>query len=104
MESLWKAMADDNRREILLLLRKRKMTPSELSGHFQFTPPALSSHLRILKNADLISEQKLGKNRYYSLDKRKSLEMFHFFEKMWGYKLDSLKEFVENKERKKKHE
>ena len=104
MESLWKAMADDSRREILLLLRKKKMTPSELAGHFQFTPPALSSHLRILKNADLITEQRHGKNRYYSLDERKSLEMIDFFEKMWGYKMNSLKEFVENKERKKKHE
>ena len=63
MESLWKTMADDSRREILLLLRKRKMTLGELAGHFQFTPPALSSHLRILKNADLITEQKLGKNK-----------------------------------------
>ena len=104
MESLWKAMADDSRREILLLLRKRKMTPSELAGHFQFTLPALSSHLRILKNADLITEQKLGKNRYYALDERKSLELINFFEKMRGYKMNSLKEFVENKERKKKHE
>ena len=102
MESLWKAIADDHRREILMLLRKRKMTPGELAEHFQFTPPALSSHLRILKNAELITEKKLGKNRYYSLDERKSLEIINFFEKMWGYKLDSLKEFVENKERKKK--
>lgn len=104
MESLWKAIADDHRREILMLLRKRKMTPSELTEHFQFTPPALSSHLRILKNAELITEKKIGKNRYYSLDDRKSLEIIDFFEKMWGYKLDSLKEFIENKERKKRHE
>ena len=102
MESLWKAIADDHRREILMLLRKRKMTPGELAEHFQFTPPALSSHLRILKNAELITEKKLGKNRYYSLDERKSLEIINFFEKMWGYRLDSLKEFVENKEKKRK--
>jgi DNA-binding transcriptional ArsR family regulator len=104
MESLWKAMADDHRREILLLLRKRKMTPGELAEHFQFTPPALSSHLRILKNAELIAEKKLGKNRYYSLDERKSLEIISFFEKIWGYKLGSLKEFVENKERRKNND
>jgi len=104
MGSLWKAMADDSRREILLLLRKKNMTPSELAGHFQFSFPALSSHLRILKNAELITEQRLGKNRYYSLDKRKSLEMIDFFEKMWGYKMNSLKEFIENKERKKRNE
>lgn len=102
MESLWKAMADDSRREILMLLRKKKMTPSELAEHFHFTHPALSSHLRILKNAELVTEEKLGKNRYYSLDEKKSLEVINFFEKMWGYNLNSLKEFVENKERKKK--
>ncbi|HMK32301.1 MAG TPA: metalloregulator ArsR/SmtB family transcription factor [Nitrosopumilaceae archaeon] len=103
MESLWKAMADDSRREILLLLRKKKMTPSELSEHFKFSSPALSSHLRILKNADLITEQRHGKNRYYSLEEKKSVEMIDFFEKMWGYKMNSLKEFIENKERKKRH-
>jgi len=102
MESVWKAVADDNRREILLLLRKKKMTPGELTTHFQFTPPALSSHLRILKNADLVTEEKMGKNRFYSLNEKRSLEIVSYFEKMWGYNLGSLKEFVENKEKKKK--
>jgi len=102
MESVWKAVADDNRREILMLLRKKKMTPGELTAHFQFTAPALSSHLRILKNADLVTEEKLGKNRFYSLNEKRSLEIVSYFEKMWGYNLGSLKEFVENKEKKKK--
>ncbi len=101
MESLWRAMADDHRREILMLLRKKKMTPSELTEHFHFTPPALSSHLRILKSADLVTEEKLGKNRFYSLNQTKSLEIVNFFEKMWGYNLSSLKEYIENKERRK---
>ncbi len=104
MESVWKAVADDSRREIMMLLRKKKMTPSELTEHFHFTPPALSSHLRILKSADLVTEEKVGKNRYYSLNGKKSLEIVNFFEKMWGYKLDLLKEYIENKERKKGHE
>ncbi|HEV2193763.1 MAG TPA: metalloregulator ArsR/SmtB family transcription factor [Nitrosopumilaceae archaeon] len=102
MGSPWKAIADDSRREILLLLRKRQMTPGQLAEHFQFTHPALSTHLRILREADLITEKKLGKNRYYSLDGKKSLEIINFFEKMWGYNLNSLKEYVENKERKRK--
>jgi DNA-binding transcriptional ArsR family regulator len=104
MESVWKAVSDDSRREILMLLRKRKMTPSELTEHFHFTAPALSSHLRILKSADLVTEEKLGKNRYYSLNEKKSLEIVNFFEKMWGYNLNSLKEYIESKERKKGHE
>ena len=65
MESPWKAMADDSRRQILLLLKKKNMTPTEILSHFDFTLPALSTHLRILKNCDLVTEKKSGKNRIY---------------------------------------
>jgi ArsR family transcriptional regulator, arsenate/arsenite/antimonite-responsive transcriptional repressor len=96
MESPWKAISDSSRRKILLLLKERDMTPTEISKHFQFSLPAVSIHLRILKNSDLILEQKIGKNRIYSLNKEKALEMMNFFAGMWDYNLKSLKEFLEN--------
>ena len=96
MESPWKAVADDSRRAILLLLKKKDMTPTEILKHFEFTLPALSTHLRILKNCDLVSEKKLGKNRVYSLNQEKTFEMMKFFSRMHGYSLNSLKEFLEN--------
>jgi len=102
MGSPWKAISDDSRRQILLLLRNKDMTPSEIARHFDFTLPALSTHLRVLKEADLIIEQRQGKNIFYSIRQKQALELMKFFENMWGYKLDSLKEFVENKERRKK--
>jgi DNA-binding transcriptional ArsR family regulator len=43
--------------------------PTAIAEHFNFTLPALSSHLRILKDADLITEKKQGKNRFYSLSR-----------------------------------
>lgn len=101
MGSAWKALSDDNRRQILLLLKNKEMTPSQLAQHFEFTLPAVSSHLRVLRDADLVVSKKQGKNEFYSINQKKALELLSFFEKMWGYKLDSLKEFVENKERKK---
>ncbi|MDP9289470.1 MAG: hypothetical protein M3P08_14915 [Thermoproteota archaeon] len=55
MGSPWKALSDDSRREMLLLLNKIDMIPTE---HFDFSLPALSSRLRILKDADLITEKK----------------------------------------------
>ena len=61
MGSPWKALSDDNRREILLLLRKKDMTPTEVVEHFNFTLPAVSAHLRILKEADSVTEEKRGK-------------------------------------------
>ena len=102
MGSSWKALADDNRREILLLLKKRDMTPTEVVEHFNFTLPAVSAHLRVLKEADLITEKKQGKNRFYSLNREKSLEIIKFLEEMYDYKLSSLKEYVENKEKPRK--
>jgi ArsR family transcriptional regulator, arsenate/arsenite/antimonite-responsive transcriptional repressor len=102
MGSPWKAISDDSRREILLLLRKKDLVPTEIAEHFNFTLPALSSHLRILKDADLITEKKQGKNRFYSLNRKRSLELVEFFEDIYDYNLKSLKEYVENKERKRK--
>jgi ArsR family transcriptional regulator len=102
MGSPWKALSDDSRREMLLLLKKRDMIPTEIAEHFKFTLPALSSHLRILKDADLITEKKQGKNRFYSLNRHRTLELVEFFEDMYDYNLKSLKEYVEGKERKSK--
>ena len=102
MGSAWKAISDDSRRDILLLLKKRSMTPSEISKHFDFTFAAVSVHLRVLRDANLITETKEGKNRYYSINQKKTLEFLKFFESMWGYQLDSLKEFVQNREKAKR--
>jgi ArsR family transcriptional regulator, arsenate/arsenite/antimonite-responsive transcriptional repressor len=101
MGSPWKALSDDSRREILLLLKKRDMVPTEIAEHFNFTLPALSSHLRILREADLITENKKGKNRYYSVNRKRTMELIEFFEDMYDYRLNALKEYVENKEKKK---
>lgn len=96
MESPWKAISDDSRRQILILLKEKDMTPTEISKHFRFTMPAISTHLRILKNSDLVVENKIGKNRIYSLNREKALEMMNFFAGIWDYNLKSLKEFLEN--------
>ena len=102
MGSAWQALSDESVREMLLLLKKRDMIPTEIAEHFNFTLPALSSHLRILKDADLITEKKQGKNRFYSLNRHRTLELVEFFEDMYDYNLKSLKEYVEGKERKSK--
>ena len=97
MGSQWKALSDDSRREILLLLKRKDMIPTESAEHFSFTLPAVSTHLRILKEAELITEKKQGKNRFYSLNRKRMLKLIEFFEDMYDYNLKSLKEYVENK-------
>ena len=100
MGSPWKALSDDSRRGILLLLKNREMTPTKIAEHFNFTLPALSSHLRVLKEADLVTEIRKGQNRFYSLNKKTTTELVRFFDDMYDYNLNSLKEYVENKQSK----
>jgi ArsR family transcriptional regulator, arsenate/arsenite/antimonite-responsive transcriptional repressor len=45
----------------MLLLKEKDMIPTEIAAHFNFTLPALSSHLRMLKDLDLLTESKQGK-------------------------------------------
>lgn len=102
MGSPWKAVADSSRRQMLLILKDGEKTPSEIVTHFEFTLPALSTHLRILKDAGLVSERKEGQNRFYSVNREAMSEMLEFFDLFWKDRLHSLKEYVENKEKKRK--
>ena len=87
---------------MLLLKKKEIITPTEIAEHFNFTMPGVSINLRILKEADLITEKREGKNKLYSLNRKTTAELARFFDDMYDYKLKSLKEYIENKERKRK--
>ena len=97
MGSPWKALADGSRRQMLVLLREGDKTPSELSKHFEFTKPAISTHLRILTEAGLVTERKEGRNRLYSVKRDAMLEMMQFFDSFWENQLSELKRHVETK-------
>ncbi len=100
--SLWKALAEDNRRRILLLLREQEMYPTDIAKYFDTTLAAVSTNLKILKDADLIKETREGQKKRYSINPKTTLEIKDFYDKMWGDNLKDLKEFVEEKSNKKK--
>lgn len=102
MGSPWKAIADDSRRQMLMMLKDGEKTPSQIATHFHFTLPALSTHLKVLRDAGLVSEHKQGQNRFYSVNKDAMSEMMQFFDMFWDDRLRSLKEYVESKEAKRK--
>jgi ArsR family transcriptional regulator, arsenate/arsenite/antimonite-responsive transcriptional repressor len=102
MGSPWKAIADPSRRQMLVMLKSGEQTPTQIVTHFDFTLPALSTHLKVLKDAGLVKERKEGQNRFYSLNRDGMSEMTEFFDLFWDDRLRSLKEFVENKEKKRK--
>jgi len=63
-----KALADPTRREILNLLKKGKLSAGEITDHFQITAAAISRHLSVLKEADLIEDTREGKYIFYELN------------------------------------
>jgi DNA-binding transcriptional ArsR family regulator len=63
-----RALADPIRREILNLLKKGRMSAGEISDHFDVTAAAVSRHLSVLKDADLIRDEREGKFIYYDLN------------------------------------
>lgn len=65
---LYKALADENRRKILDILLDGDKTAGEIATHFNMTKPAISQHLSVLKNADLVFSNKKGQFVYYSLN------------------------------------
>ena len=68
IQSTLKALSDPTRREILELLKAGRMAAGEIVDHFEFTPPAISRHLSVLKEADLIRDTREGKYIYYELN------------------------------------
>jgi DNA-binding transcriptional ArsR family regulator len=68
-DSFFKAIADPNRRKILMLLRRLgPLTPGDIAKHFSISAPALSEHLKVLRHADLVSSRKQGQFIHYSLN------------------------------------
>ena len=64
----FKALADPVRREILTMLKKGKMSAGEIGSHFDMTGATMSYHLKILKNAELITETKNKNFIFYELN------------------------------------
>jgi len=85
--SPWKALADDSRRQMLQLLRDEEMTPSQIRTRFLLTLPAVSTHLRVLKDAGLVVERRQGKYRFYSVNFDTVSEVVAFFDTFWDQRL-----------------
>ena len=68
MNSIFKALNDETRREIMELLKVKDLTAGEIADYFNISKPSISHHLDILKRADLISSEKKGQFVIYSLN------------------------------------
>lgn len=68
LQNTLKALSDPVRREILNMLKNGRMTAGEITDHFDITAAAISRHLSVLKEADLVRDQRDGKFIIYELN------------------------------------
>lgn len=68
LQDTMKALADPTRREILDLLKSGRLSAGEIGSYFDVTAAAISRHLSVLKDADLIRDTREGKYIYYELN------------------------------------
>jgi len=68
MNTIFKALNDQTRRDIVELLKKGDLTAGEIANHFDISKPSISHHLDLLRQADIVSSVKQGQFIYYSLN------------------------------------
>jgi DNA-binding transcriptional ArsR family regulator len=93
------ALGDATRRAILVRLAGGPLPVGELSTHFPMSRPAISQHLRILKDARLVTQTVVGTRRLYAIDPEGFNELRRYFDRFWGSALSSFKSRVERNKR-----
>ena len=84
LQNTMRALADPTRREILGLLKGGKMSAGDITEHFSVTGAAISRHLSVLKEADLIFDTRDGKYIYYELNLTVLEEILVFISELKG--------------------
>jgi DNA-binding transcriptional ArsR family regulator len=89
------ALADPTRRQILEILGHGRLAAGEIGGNFRLSAPAISQHLKVLREARLVRVEVQGQRRIYSLDPEGLGEMDDWFQRVrhfWSERLDALEE------------
>src|SRR5438046_10510188 len=84
VEAAIRAIAERHRREIVRLVRDRELTAGQIASHFEVSRPAVSQHLRILKDSGLVTERRQGTRRYYRARVEGLAELRAFLEVFLG--------------------
>lgn len=102
---VFQAIADPTRRAIILLLTVKAMTPNALAEHFSMTRQAVSKHIRIMNECDLLDQEQRGREIYYHLNTHKMQEIEKWleqFKQLFAQRFDQLDEVLEQLKTRKK--
>lgn len=90
---IFQAIADPTRRAILVLIATHALTPNALANEFDMTRQAVSKHIKILNECELLEQEKVGREIYYQLKVGKMKEVDQWleqFRKIWEKRFDQL--------------
>lgn len=91
-----KAIAEPRRQEILRLIWRRERPAGEVAAHFDISRPAISKHLRILREAGLLEERRVGTQRLYRARPERLADARRFLESFWDEGLAAIKHSAED--------
>jgi len=94
---IFQAIADPTRRAIIALIALQAMTPNALAEHFDTSRQAISKHLRILTECELVTQEQKGREIYYSLEIEKMKEIYKWLEqyrKIWETRYSQLEDLL----------
>ncbi len=101
---VFQAIADPTRRAILALIAIQSMTPNALAEHFDSSRQAVSKHIQILTECQLVKQEQSGREIYYQLNPKKMKEIADWlepFRKLWEGRFDKLDKLLINLKSKK---
>jgi DNA-binding transcriptional ArsR family regulator len=81
---IFQAIADPTRRAIIALIALQAMTPNALAEHFNTTRQAVSKHIKILTECELVKQEQQGREIYYSLEIKKMKEIDKWLDQFRG--------------------
>jgi len=90
---VFQAIADPTRRAIITLIAIHAMTPNAIAEHFDTSRQAVSKHLRVLTECQLVKQEQTGREIYYHFNAKSMKEVADFvepFRQMWEKKFDNL--------------
>ncbi len=98
MDAAVRALAEPTRREILDLVRHTERTVSDIASEFDVSRPAISQHLRVLADAELVNVRSEGTRRLYSARPEGLVELRSWMDQFWNDALSNLKVEVEREQ------
>lgn len=99
--SVFRAVSDPTRRAILDRLSRGEHTAGQLQQGFEMSAPAVSQHLRVLREAGLVRQRKDGRQRVYRLQAERLREVFDWvsrYERFWEERLDRLQQILDQQQ------